>query len=425
VQEPTDGVSEKPSEQASWKGYTEAQVAGKLASEPFDVKFCFRRAEIAINEKRDYEDAIKQLDAITKRDPEFNKGEILVLRGDWHASDDMKEYTEAISEYNQAIAIFMKKKQPSKAVKAMLKIAHLHEKQRDFDDAITVYKRVIRTDPKNFEGYKGLGTVQLRNMMREKGLKNLEAAYELNPNSVELKVKLSEFYLRGNAQEVGKAETMLKDAILRDPNNGDAQAALGKVYEKKDMIDEAIAAFQKALKLPHQNNNIYFNIGVLHERKKQAKEAIQFYKQCLSIDQSHFGAAIHLAALLANQGEYQKGKKYFKHCLKLNQASVPAHFGLAKILHHAEDDLDQALVHYNFVVQADPSHHKALCQIGNIYLVQQDFGQTGEYLKKCLKVSPKYVPGLVAMGNLLFESGHANGACKYFEQALTHSPGEL
>ena len=35
------------------------------------------------------------------------------------------------------------------------------------------------------------------------------------------------------------------------------------------------------------------------------------------------------------------------------------------------------------------------------------------------------MPGLIAMGNLLFESGHATGACKYFEQALTHSPGEL
>jgi hypothetical protein len=29
-----------------------------------------------------------------------------------------------------------------------------------------------------------------------------------------------------------------------------------------------------------------------------------------------------------------------------------------------------------------------------------------EYLKKCLKVNSAFVPGIVAMGNLLFETGH-------------------
>jgi Tfp pilus assembly protein PilF len=40
---------------------------------------------------------------------------------------------------------------------------------------------------------------------------------------------------------------------------------------------------------------------------------------------------------------------------------------------------------------------------------------SAEYLKKCLKVNPNFVPGIVAMGNLLFETGHQKNALKYFE----------
>ena len=37
----------------------------------------------------------------------------------------------------------------------------------------------------------------------------------------------------------------------------------------------------------------------------------------------------------------------------------------------------------------------------------QNMERAAEYLKKCLKINPKYVTGMISMGNLLFESGHA------------------
>ena len=81
-----------------------------------------------------------------------------------------------------------------------------------------------------------------------------------------------------------------------DPNNADSYYILGKIYQQKDMVDEALDNYKTALNFPHTNNNIYFNIGVMYEKKKNYKEAVHAYKQCLSIDQTHFGAAIHLAA---------------------------------------------------------------------------------------------------------------------------------
>lgn len=92
---------------------------------------------------------------------------------------------------------------------------------------------------------------------------------------------------------------------------------------------------------------------------------------------------------------------------------MPAHFGLAKILHQF-DKYDQAIRHFKVVIELDAENYKAYCQIGMIYLELQDLERAADYLKKCLKLNPKHIPGMIAMGNLLFESGHAQNAAKYF-----------
>ena len=41
--------------------------------------------------------------------------------------------------------------------------------------------------------------------------------------------------------------------------------------------------------------------------------------------------------------------------------------------------------------------------------------EAANYIKRCLEINKSYVPGLVAMGNLLYESGHSRNAAKYFK----------
>jgi len=81
--------------------------------------------------------------------------------------------------------------------------------------------------------------------------------------------------------------------------------------------------------------------------------------------------------------------------------------------HHK--DYKRALEYYQAAGKLMPNSATCFTKLGLVY----------EYLKKCLKINPKYVTGMISMGNLLFESGHANNACKYFQQALNHNPKEI
>ena len=60
--------------------------------------------------------------------------------------------------------------------------------------------------------------------------------------------------------------------------------------------------------------------------------------------------------------------------------------------------------------------------LGMVYLEKGELEKAAENLKNCLKIHPKYVLGLVSMGNLLFETGHSRNAAKYHQQALKYNP---
>jgi tetratricopeptide (TPR) repeat protein len=42
-----------------------------------------------------------------------------------------------------------------------------------------------------------------------------------------------------------------------------------------------------------------------------------------------------------------------------------------------------------------------------------------------LQIKPKYVPGLVSLGNLLFENGHPDKAAAYHTKALSINPEDI
>ena len=60
-----------------------------------------------------------------------------------------------------------------------------------------------------------------------------------------------------------------------------------------------------------------------------------------------------------------------------------------------------------------------------MYLDKEEYEKSAEYLKQALSINKSYPLALVSMGNLLFETGHAEEAIKYHKQALNINEKEL
>ena len=82
------------------------------------------------------------------------------------------------------------------------------------------------------------------------------------------------------------------------------------------------------------------------------------------------------------------------------------------------DKNDLAFDQFKIVTEMERSNYKAWCQMGIIRLELQRFEEAAKYIKRSIEYKQDYVPSLVAMGNIFYESGHSETAAKYFQRAI-------
>lgn len=149
------------------------------------------------------------------------------------------------------------------------------------------------------------------------GIEHLRKAHRIHEAShldqdqhCEVMSKLASVLFREHklAESLKEAKELCAKVLVVQPKNLESQLLLAKILDRECSNEEAIEAYNKALKMQTEAKqppkaNIFFHIGAIHERMKDFKKAVLNYKKCLTLDAKHFGACIHLANLLANVGE--------------------------------------------------------------------------------------------------------------------------
>lgn len=111
----------------------------------------------------------------------------------------------------------------------------------------------------------------------EEAERQLEEAYLLRPRDPRVLNLLGLVYYRGD--KLAKAEEVYRKLIAESPEAHTLHYNLGLVCFKLGRLDEADAAFVKALELTHGNPKIHFYLGSIYERQQRYKDAIYQYRQ--------------------------------------------------------------------------------------------------------------------------------------------------
>lgn len=139
------------------------------------------------------------------------------------------------------------------------------------------------------------GKTQGRGMNAEHQFQaTVEEAYELA-------VRLFQF----SADDNGKAISIFKDILLREPNNGDAAAMLAMAAHKFSKHEEAIGLFQHALSCKDTDPAYYFNLALSHVALENDQEALIFLKQAALLDDTLYEAFDVMGKVFKRQGKTQ------------------------------------------------------------------------------------------------------------------------
>lgn len=161
--------------------------------------------------------------------------------------------------------------------------------------------------------------------------RTIDEAYDL---AVEL--------LRFNPDAFGKAIAILKDILLRDPDNARAAAMLGVASHKFRRHTEAISLLKHAILCDGSEPTDYFNLAAALFALSRDEEALNYLKVAVSLDPNFIEAYDLLGLILRRNGELEPALEAMVSSEKLRNVTTSQSFTKAEILFDL-GDCDRAL----------------------------------------------------------------------------------
>jgi serine/threonine-protein kinase len=229
----------------------------------------------------------------------------------------------------------------------------------NLDNAITVFRKALESDPRYALAYAGLGEAYWRKqelttsaVWVEPARAACEGAMGIDPSVAEPHACLG-MVLNGTG-EYEKAAAEFNLALNREPTNDlfysglatayeklrrpvDAEQTyrraielrphywagydrLGSYYYRLGRYDQAIAAFQQVVALTPDSVRGYSSLGAAYFRKDRTTEAIAAFQKSLSIKPNYI-AAFNLGTLYYVGGDYRRAVEAFRKALSLEQGN--------------------------------------------------------------------------------------------------------
>ena len=204
--------------------------------------------------------------------------------------------------------------------------AQLRFDRKELDAALTICQEALKVDANFPPTNKLMGNILLARGQVEEAKKYYLRAIELKPNYGEAYANLGSLAAR---QKDWKASiAYYQKAIAFQPDLAVAHRNLAKVWQKLGKDGEAINCLYSAYELEPKSYKPeeHLNLGNTLFEQGQLSQAIACYQRALKLNPRLVGAYQNLAEALTRQGRFQDANNYYRHLVRQNltQPKLPA-----------------------------------------------------------------------------------------------------
>lgn len=286
---------------------------------------------------------------------------------------------------------------------------------------------------------KGVATLEEGNWLMAVQL--FRKCLEIDPAFTPAMHELADIYYTNGQYDAAAA--VLKDAIVADPKDFDANFALGNIYFAQEKYTDALRLFkrleQEAAEFTPELN---YNIGMTYKHLNMPDLALQYLNSAIEDDPSYYECLEPIAKLHLEAGRLEEAKKALNEGLEADPGNINMHHMLG-LVYSKELSWKAAIEEWETVLKLAPNTDDTLRELGWAFNMSGDYENAVTSLKKAIDMNPNNLQaridlGAVFMSNLKFEEAiaewekarkddPANPLIKKFlsdAQALTHKEGK-
>lgn len=190
----------------------------------------------------------------------------------------------------EALDVIREEASATMSDKTNLKIleANMYFDLKRYDDAIAIWEWLSAADPENTRFLISMSLVYDVADQFNNAEKVLLKVLELEPEHSLALNNLAYMYMEHEIN-INKAITMVKSALVLEPDNGAYHDTLGWGYYRKGKYKDARKHIENALKLADKQDKgvIYEHLGDIHVKLNKYKEAIEAYRNAIEFGEDN------------------------------------------------------------------------------------------------------------------------------------------
>jgi tetratricopeptide (TPR) repeat protein len=202
----------------------------------------------------------------------------------------------------------------------------------DVDQAIAQLEKAVLVKPSNPDAHYYLGLAYGRKAEKagifggmsqmQKAKDEWMRAIELNPNSVDPRLRLIEFYIMAPGIAGGSEDKAMEQATeikKRDALNG--HRAYARIYTLQKKFDLAVKEMVEAVREQPKSAKAHYLLGNALLNQKEWKGALHEYEMALSLDAAYMPAFFRIGQLAAqSESNYARGEEAIRKYLAYKPA---------------------------------------------------------------------------------------------------------
>ena len=323
------------------------------------------------------------------------------------------------------------------------------------DDAEKELSRILEDDSGNVFALFWRGRVNTDLGNSAKAIQDLSKLVELDPSDSEAALALSEAYVV--ARDADKAESVIADAIKRDPKYGPAYSAMASLYMMQNKPEAALMSLNIGkLELPDDPNIIMLEANILASQKRYDEaveqleklaereayttlalrqlanvygaagkhdQAVTVYDRLLAADPDlSIAADGRIQALIA--GKKEREALAFAEKRQQERPQDPEAAYLAGEAARANKDIKKAEAAFLRALELAPGWSQPLTLLAQYYIATNNIDKAIELARTSMANAPEAADNAIILAMLLEEKGDLDAAEETYRSVLANEPGE-
>jgi tetratricopeptide (TPR) repeat protein len=269
-------------------------------------------------------------------------------------------------------------------------LASIYDKQRNYQSAISAYKKVIELDPNRDDAHYGLGVVYFKMQRHNDAIGPLEKSIQLNID------------------------------------NATAYFYIGKSYEELRDFSKAAEAYEKYLKgNPEDAWQAYYQLGICRKELEEHEAAIAAFQEALKENPQDLKINYQLAQAYHNAGQYENAEKTYQMLAELSPEDAVTYYNTILRMFDQAGMSDKAIMAAQKLIELQPNNADAIYNLGYMYTKLKKWNEAIESFNKALEIRPNFEYAYANIGNSYYEMKNYTKsleAYKKFAELMPDSP---